>query len=141
MAAGPNALRGSGPIGVGINDKGQIVGCYVESFSPIRLRGFLLSADTYATIDYPSARDYTIPRGINNNGQIVGVYSDSTGGGGFLYNPNGGTYTALNFPWPNAGPEGINDNGQIVGGYSDSSGSHGFVYNLNDGTYTTLDFS
>src|SRR5262249_41248941 len=80
MAAGPNALRGSGPIGVGINDKGQIVGCYVESFSPIRLRGFLLSADTYATIDYPSARDYTIPRGINNNGQIVGVYSDSTGG-------------------------------------------------------------
>jgi probable HAF family extracellular repeat protein len=85
-------------IGVGINDKGQIVGCYVESFSPIRLRGFLLSGGTYATIAYPSARDYTIPRGINNNGQIVGNYSDSSGGHGFLYNLNDGTYTTLDVP-------------------------------------------
>ena len=60
-------------IGMGINGKGQIVGCYVESFDPIRLRGFLLSGGTYATIDYPSA-SLTIPRGINDNGQIVGSY-------------------------------------------------------------------
>src|SRR5262249_13169794 len=110
--------------------------------SPVLLlRGFLLSGGTYATIDYPSASQ-TIPQGINDNGQIVGGYFDSSGVlHSFLYNSNGGTYTALNFPSPHARPFGTKDNGQIVGAAYDSSGEHGFLYNLNDGTYTTLDFS
>jgi probable HAF family extracellular repeat protein len=35
--------------------------------------------------------------GINDQGQIVGFYNDG-GDHGFLYDPNGGTYTRLDAP-------------------------------------------
>jgi probable HAF family extracellular repeat protein len=58
---------------------------------------------------------------------------------GFLYNPNGGTYTTLDDPLATGGTfaYGINAMGQIVGRYHDANGAHGFLYS--NGTYTTLD--
>ena len=84
----------------------------------------------------------TIARGINDDGQIVGTYVDSTGqhAVGFIYNPIGGTFAAINYPSAtDTLAMGIMDDGQIVGGYSEAGLVHGFLYNPNGGTYTTLD--
>src|SRR5206468_2091599 len=74
-------------------------------------------------------------------GQIVGFYVNASGNHGFLYNPNGGTYTTLDDPLATGGTVayGINATGQIVGFYVNASGNHGFLYNPHGGTYTTLD--
>jgi probable HAF family extracellular repeat protein len=82
----------------GINNKGQIVGIYIDSNR--NQYGFLYNTNsgTYATINYPSAI-YTTPMGINDNGQIVGYYGDSSmGAHGFLYDPITGTLLPSTFP-------------------------------------------
>jgi hypothetical protein len=59
--------------------------------------GFLYSGGSYIPIDDPFATDGTFAYGINDTGQIVGYYLDNTAlrlWNGFLYNPNGGTYTS-----------------------------------------------
>jgi probable HAF family extracellular repeat protein len=122
----------------GTYNAGQIVGTYFDSSGA---HGFLYSAGTYTTLNYPSGEG-TEALGISNAGQIVGTYFDSSGAHGFLY--SGGTstilntYTTLNDPLgTNTVANGINEAGQIVGYYANSSGNlQGFIYN--SGTYTTL---
>ena len=80
---------------MGINDGGQIVGYYVDSSRHIH--GYLLSNGTYAAINYPLATD-TFAMGLKDDGQIVGGYNKAGQTHGFLYNPNGGTYTTLDAP-------------------------------------------
>ena len=72
----------------------------------------------------------TIASGINAAGLIVGEYSDISGSHGFVYNPNGNTYTTLNDPAATNGTVafGINDKGQVVGTYNTSTGTHSFLY-------------
>ena len=98
----------------------------------------------FSTFDDPSATSFvgTQAFGINGSGQIVGVYADGSGNHGFLYNPNGGTYTTLDDPLATNGTlaAGINASGQIVGYYATNTGNHGFLYNPNGGTYTTIDY-
>jgi len=87
----------------------------------------------FSTFDDPSATFFvgTQAFGINGSGQIVGAYANGSGNHGFLYNPNGGTYTTIDDPL--AGPTGtlpfgINDMGQIVGTYFDNANNgHGFL--------------
>src|SRR5207302_1270634 len=104
----------------------------------------------FSTFDDPSATSFvgTQAFGINGSGQIVGVYADGSGNHGFLYNPNGGTYTTLDDPLATNGTfaitngtfaTGINASGQIVGHYFTNTGNHGFLYNPNAATYTTID--
>jgi probable HAF family extracellular repeat protein len=97
----------------------------------------------------PLAPNGTQAYGINSSGLVVGTYLVGDTPHGFLYNPNGGTYTTLddplaanefNNPFGPTGTiaEGINGAGQIVGYYADSNGDeHGFLYN--GGIYTTID--
>jgi uncharacterized membrane protein len=118
----------------GINDNGQIVGIYQQSFGGDE-HGFLLSNSVFTPIDFPGASD-TIPYGINNLGQIVGSYILARGTGihGFLL--SNGVFTTIDFPgnsFTNA--LGINNLGQIVGSYNGSGG--GFL--LSGGVFTTLD--
>src|SRR5262249_26364287 len=66
-----------GPFGTvpfGINDRGQIVGDYVNRNDHLR-HGFLRSGGVYTTIDPPGAV-LTVAEGINNSGEIAGVYID-----------------------------------------------------------------
>src|SRR5205807_1064349 len=135
----PNVANGTGAFG--INDNGQIVGEYITSPDGVH-HGFLYSNGTYTTLDDPLGIGSTIATGINASGLIVGYYNDASfHGHGFLYNPNGSTYTPIGHP--SAGPmgtfvQGINDAGQIVGYYFDASDHmHGFLYI--GGTYITLD--
>jgi probable HAF family extracellular repeat protein len=64
---------------------------------------------------------------------------NDAGSHGFLYNPNGATWTTLDDPLATNGTiaYGINDAGQIVGTYNTSTGTHSFIYS--GGIYTTID--
>jgi probable HAF family extracellular repeat protein len=59
----------------GINDKGQIVGNYIDSKGVEH--GFLYSKGTYTTLNDPLGTHGTEVLGINNYGKIVGIYYDS----------------------------------------------------------------
>jgi len=69
----PNASFTAGA--TGINNRGQIVGVYVDS-SGVR-RGFLLDKGNFSTVDFPNALE-TNANGINDHSQIVGWYRDSS---------------------------------------------------------------
>ena len=130
---------------LGINNLGQIVGQYNDATS----HGFLLSGGTFTSFNHPLATNGTIAAGINGAGQIVGSYNIGGTSHGFLYELNGGTYTAI-LDDPMAGSvgtvaTGINDAGQIVGFYFENTTArkHGFLFTPHPfgtgGTYTTLD--
>jgi len=91
---------------------------------------------TYATIDYPGARQ-TFANSINNAGDIVGMYelSDLTYHGFILSN---GIFTTMDAPTAQSTfPFAVNDLGQTVGYYINSS-EHGFMFS--GGVYTDIDF-
>ena len=73
--------------GSGVNDVGQIVGCYRDAGGTYH--GFLLDVDgSYTTLDVPGpSATYAI--GINASGQIVGFYLVGGVSHGFLATPGG----------------------------------------------------
>jgi probable HAF family extracellular repeat protein len=81
----PGILGGSHTQALGINDKDQIVGSYVDSSK--KMHGFVLSDPTgptshWQTIDdtSPSAMPgTTVVNGINDAGDLVGFYTDTAG--------------------------------------------------------------
>ena len=58
----------------GINDRGQIVGQYVDGNHVDH--GFVYSGGTYTTLSGPFGMGATQALGINDRGQIVGGYED-----------------------------------------------------------------
>jgi probable HAF family extracellular repeat protein len=141
----------------GINDKGQIVGQYVNAAGATP--GILINGPTFTTINAPSGPDIVNAQGINNNGLVVGFYFGTDGQDhGFLFDSsktNASTVTGTPIADPTiptitgepAGTTfvfsqilGINDSGIAVGYYGDSTLSqHGFLYNTKTGQYTFLD--
>src|SRR5436190_18949360 len=125
----PLAPRPTGTLALGINDSGQIVGQYNDLNG--HTYGFLYSGGTYNALNAPSA-SFTSASAINGSGLIVGYYASSTVAQtvhGFLYNPNGNSYTAVDDPFVTNGGGtfgyGINAS-QIGGSYINGSGTHGF---------------
>jgi probable HAF family extracellular repeat protein len=116
------AQPGTGTLAVGLNDRGQIVGGYVDADG--RGHGFLLDDGEFTTIDHPDAasepRLGTVLFGINNRRQIVGQYIDTDlRCHGLLRSRS--TFTTIDDPGTvsHTGALGINDRGQIVG-FSDA---------------------
>jgi uncharacterized membrane protein len=100
------------------NDRGQVVGGYLDEDGGVH--GFLFDRGAFKRIDvpFPQAHD-TGATGINNRGQIVGTYNSLDPGAytqGFLYDR--GAYIHLATPATSItnGTEvsGINDRSQIV---------------------------
>jgi uncharacterized membrane protein len=128
---------GQGTSANGINQRGDIVGSYVDGKGIDH--GFLLHQGRYTRVDFPKAWRTQV-FGINEQGDMVGNYSDAKTTYGFLRHQ--GRYTTLHDP--KAGStgftfaNGINAQGDVVGQYFDSKHvSHGFL--LHQGRYTTLD--
>ncbi len=120
-----------GTVAFGINDLGEIVGDYVAKSPPSpadsRRHGFLLSGNTYTTIDPPGSF-LTVGEGINKAGVIVGVYFDAgSNQHGFILSNSG--YTTVDVPGSKATAiNSINAQGQIVGSYDNGDAhTHGFV--------------
>jgi uncharacterized membrane protein len=121
----------SGPLSpFDINDRGQIVGSYLDPAG--RERGFLLDRDQnrFVPVDVPGAAG-TQAQGINNHGQIVGVYSDTSNPSvtgaqlrGFLLDQ--GHYIRLDYPRAlTSQAQNINDRGQVAGEYQAADGTFG----------------
>jgi len=127
----------SGALGTilsGINNSGQIAGCYTD---PTGLdHGFPYANGSFTNINFPNATD-TLAFGINSAGSIVGEYIDQLGTHGFLY--QGGNYTSFDYPGATGTIAfGINDDNQISGYYGASQSDHGFQYQA--GNFTSFDY-
>jgi uncharacterized membrane protein len=95
----------------GINDRGQIVGSFIDS-SGLR-NGFLDTDGAFTTIAVPGASSTEV-LGINDRGDVVGFYVANSGTHGFLERDS--LFTTLDVPGAfNTELHGINDSGQIVG--------------------------
>ena len=129
----PNDHPVLGTVPLGINDRGQVVGNYVDGNGGLLgpndgRHGFLLNKGIYTQLDVPGAA-FTVAQGINNEGQIVGLYlNDDDSEHGFIWNKEGG-YTTIDVPdgaWTDV--YSINAEGKIVGAYGDVDGvTHGYV--------------
>ena len=138
---------GTGTAVFGINDRGRIVGTYIDpggkghGFVRDKGRGARRDDGVFTTIDFPGAAS-TLALAINNRDQILGTSIDSENRKhGFLLEE--GEFTAIDHPDATSEVEGggtglfgLNDHGQIVGQYSDSR-CHGFL--LDGDTFTTID--
>lgn len=126
---------------VGINDRNQIVGRYVDSAD--RAHGFLKDKRGFSPIDVPGATA-TSTFQINDRGQIVGSYSTTSNNTGFpsrgFMLDASGEFTLIDVPGSlHTSAAGINNRGQIVGEFQDAAGAfHGFLRDR-DGNFTTID--
>ncbi len=118
---------------IGINDKGHVVGLYVDSAGA--QHGFVKKGTKYTSIDVKGDSS-TEAWGINNADQMA-VFAISSAGSyeSFVY--NGKTFKKIIDP--NAGTSGtiardVNNKGDVAGAYFNSSGQEvGFL--LHGGTY------
>jgi probable HAF family extracellular repeat protein len=121
----------------GINNRGDIVGTYVDSNNV--QRGYLYSNGTSTTLNAPAGvLPYnTQAFGINDNGQIAGEIflsgSNSQNVNAYVY--SNGTFTTLSAPFGSHTyyASGINNSGQVVGIFFGAP--QGFLYN--NGAYTS----
>ena len=108
----------------GINERGEIVGFYVDTTTGIE-HGYLLTKGKATLIDFPGAVA-TTPEDINNRGQVVGFYNKDNVVHGFIWQK--GKFTSVDIPGAVATfVAGINSAGDIVGEYDDATTGHGYL--------------
>jgi uncharacterized membrane protein len=106
-----------------INERGDIVGVYVDSLGV--MRGFVrFSNGTFSPpiVEPNDTVGFTQGRGINNSGTVCGDYAhpDGNQSGFFL---SGGTFTEYDVPGAvSTSVLGINDPGDFTGAFDDGSG-------------------
>ncbi len=131
----------TGTFSPAINDRGEIVGGWVDSAG--NEHSYTLINGTFTSFDVPGSSQAQFYYGINNARDITGSFADANGNvHGFLR--HGDIYTQLDVPGAAATyPSGINDEGVIVGGYcpttdcvTTGAGELGFVWTK--GVYTTF---
>jgi hypothetical protein len=114
----------------GINDRGQIVGQFLDA--AFDSHGFLLDGGNVTAIDAPFLNVVgTTAFGINEAQQIVGSYFTSdfiSNVHGFFADTSG--FTPIDVPFPggfNTAVRDINDAGVVAGVFSNHTGNHGFI--------------
>jgi hypothetical protein len=118
----------------GVNNLGQITGLDGQSLGGNF--GFVDTAGTFATLDYPASLVTTVTD-INDSGEAVGWYQPSSGQAQGFTEQNG-VYTTLSYPGATLTEVlGVNNLGDMVGLYQDSSGQHGFLYS--GGVFSIID--
>jgi len=141
----------------GINNRGQVVGEYVDAAAVPGPGGLLPAGSVHGFIRRPNGRiaafDVPFPYlhdigDVNDRGQIVGYYDDPDRpyslGGGFLRERDG-RITKLDVPGAlSTNPRCVNNRGQVFGSYVDAGARpnpdgtipqgviHGFVYERGD---------
>jgi hypothetical protein len=126
-----NFPKSKGTQAIGINDKGDVVGLYLDSSSV--QHGYVKRGTKYTSIDVTGDTS-TEAWGINNSGQIT-VFALSSVGSyeSFLY--NGKTFKKVSDPNATTGTIAriVNNKGDVAGAYFNSSGTIGFL--LHGGKY------
>ena len=126
-----NFPKSKGTQAIGINDKGDVVGLYLDSSSV--QHGYVKKGTKYTSIDVTGDTS-TEAWGINNSGQITVFALSSTGiYESFLY--NGKTFKKVSDPNATTGTIAriVNNKGDVAGAYFNSSGTIGFL--LHGGKY------
>jgi probable HAF family extracellular repeat protein len=124
----------------GINNRGQIVGGYLDATGT--KHAFLRDKDGFTTIDIPGALGFEARR-INDAGQIVGLYStlnnrDLFPARGYLLDQ--GVVTTVDVPGAlHTLAADIDNSGQIAGEYQDAAGMFRGFLRDQSGTFTTID--
>jgi uncharacterized membrane protein len=130
----------AGTATTGINDRGRILGAYLDRDRVIRhfvrdRKGRFTGID-----DPPGGSESDEYVDINNRGEIVGFYNDQEGATttGFLRNRRG-RFTSIDVPGSLVtGPLKLNDRRQVVGIYVDAGGVlHSFLWD--GGRFKTID--
>jgi hypothetical protein len=110
-----------------INDRGQIVGVYVDQDSNVH--GFLRENGTFFPVEFPGVTSGGEAEGINNRRQIAGRYFAGRGGSlGFIR--SGTRFTTIAFPGAAiCAARKINNHAVVVGIYRWEPGQplHGFM--------------
>jgi probable HAF family extracellular repeat protein len=123
------------PVVRGINDRGDLVGTYVDAGG--RIESFVRERGRITPVFLLSISD------ISNAGHLVGgVVTNRLHG--FVARDGTFTFLDVNFPFqpPSSLTEamGVNDAGQVVGAFRDSAGVfHGFLYDSTTRGFTVLD--
>jgi len=122
---------------LGINDKGAVVGTFIDANGA--QHGFLFQNKKYTQIDAPKDNT-TVAWDINNKGQIT-VYALNSGGTYDAFVMTGKKFAKVSDPGsssPGTIVHALNNKGDVDGTFYDSSGNvHGFL--LHGGKYYTLD--
>jgi len=107
----------------GINDKGEVVGLYLDSVNITH--GFSLVGKKYTSLD-PKGESNTVAWGVNNAGQVT-VYGTNSAGTFDSFLLTGKTFKNINNPKAKGGTGTIvhapANNGDIDGTYYNSAGS------------------
>ena len=109
---------------VGINNRGQVVGAFLDFIAEV---GLLQQGDSFQALFVPGQVDMVI-ESVNDQGDMVGNYNDINGlTNGFV--GKGEQFQTVAFPnGTDTIPLGINAAGRIVGQYSDAAGNfHSFL--------------
>jgi hypothetical protein len=112
----------------GINDKGQISGNYLKTFTDT-YHGFLLDGKKLTSVDFPNATN-TVLYNMNDKGEIAGVWEDDhQKDHGGVYASAMATYYTTDVPDADGTTvQGIDDQESLSGYYFGSSGvAVGFV--------------
>jgi PEP-CTERM motif len=120
-------MPGGGTIAAGI-DGNTIVGSYVDSSGNHEGMIYNIAAESFTTLDYPSAFSFTELTAISGN-LIAGIYDVSPSViESFLYNTSTGVFTTVADPLGVNGTSVLGISGStLVGSYEDSSSvSHAF---------------
>jgi len=117
-----NFPKSTGTEATGINDKGEIVGLYLDSASASH--GFSKIGKKYTSIDVKGETN-TVAWGVNNKGQIT-VYASNSAGGFDSFLVTGKAFKNINNP--GAGTTGTivhtpSNKGDIDGTYYDTTGA------------------
>ena len=122
----------AGPIQAnGLNGTGQVVGEYVDYFSPPTFHGFYYDIPRSVIarpFDFPGSTS-TRFTAINDQGIVVGSYLDSGGGEHGLIFTLPDKYVSYDFPGASGTSlNGINNSGLVSGRQTDFAGvNHGFI--------------
>ena len=112
----PDVPGNAGTGAIGLNEKGTLVG----STSPdgVASSAFILDKKGEHTVFNQPGWDYTNARAIGSSGKVTGYSStaDFSEFTGFIYDPNDGSFTEIDFPNSTIViPQGINGRGDVVG--------------------------
>jgi uncharacterized membrane protein len=72
---------------LGLNNKGSVVGVYVDNSGNSHGFVYSITQGTFVTVDDPNGIGTTVVNGINDNGVLVGFYGTSPINTGFVATP------------------------------------------------------
>jgi hypothetical protein len=121
----------AGPIHAnGLNGRQQVVGDYVDFFSPTVVHGFFYDYPRFVItrpLDFPGSTSTSF-KSVNDQGVMVGSYLDGSGGEHGLFFKLPDKYVAYDFPGASATSlNGISNSNFVTGQYTDGFGTHGFI--------------